>query len=153
MFLKRLQAGFGTLLACTLMASMGGCKPSVQDTAIYEVSNASVRTPLPGRTITAGYFDFKNKGDATATIVGVSSDIAASIEMHTITKIDGQMRMRPLSEIPVEPGASVSFASGGKHLMLFDVQLGDSPSTLKIELASGDIVEAPFHHTQLIESD
>ncbi len=27
------------------------------------------------------------------------------------------------------------------------------PSKLKIELASGDIVEAPFHHTQLIESD
>jgi copper(I)-binding protein len=153
MFLKRLQPRFGTLLACTLAAAMVGCMPSAQDAEIYEVSNASIRTPLPGRTITAGYFDFKNQGDAAATIVGVSSDIAASIEMHTITKIDGQMRMRPLSEIAVEPGAVVTFASGGNHLMLFDVELGDSPSTLKIELASGDIIEAPFHHTRVIEPD
>ena len=120
---------------------------------IRDRSNASIRTPVPGRTVTAGYFDFKNNSDVSVTIVGVSSDVAASIEMHTIKKIDDQMRMRPLTEISVAPGTVVNFASGGNHLMLFDVQLGNSPSVLKIELANGVIVEAPFQHTQLINSD
>lgn len=153
MFLKRFRNLFGGAFICSLMMGIIGCTPSTQNPATYDVSNASIRTPVPGRTVTAGYFDFKNNSDATVTIVGVSGDVAASIEMHTIKKIDDQMRMRPLPEVSVAPGAEVNFASGGNHLMLFDVQLGDSPSVLKIELANGVIVEAPFQHTRLIDSD
>lgn len=153
MFLTRLGTLFSGAFICVLIMSIIGCTPSAQNPTTYEVSNASIRTPVPGRTVTAGYFDFKNNSDATVTIVGVSGDVAASIEMHTIKKIDDQMRMRPLPEVSVAPGAEVNFVSGGNHLMLFDVQLGDSPSILKIELANGVIVEAPFQHTQLIDSD
>ena len=153
MFLTRFRALISAKCICVLMAGMIGCTPSTQNPATYDVSNASIRTPVPGRTVTAGYFDFKNNSDVSVTIVGVSGDVAASIEMHTIKKIDDQMRMRPLPEISVAPGTVVNFASGGNHLMLFDVQLGNSPSVLKIELANGVIVEAPFQHTQLIDSD
>jgi len=153
MFLTRFRNLFGGAYICVLIMGIIGCTPTTQNPATYDVSNASIRTPVPGRTVTAGYFDFKNNSDATVTIVGVSGDVAASIEMHTIKKIDEQMRMRPLPEVSVAPGAVVNFASGGNHLMLFDVQLGNSPSVLKIELANGVIVEAPFQHTRLIDSD
>ena len=153
MFLTRFRALISATCICVSMVGMIGCAPSTQNPATYDVSNASIRTPVPGRTVTAGYFDFKNNSDVSVTIVGVSGDVAASIEMHTIKKIDDQMRMRPLPEISVAPGTVVNFASGGNHLMLFDVKLGNSPSVLKIELANGVIVEAPFQHTQLIDSD
>ena len=153
MFLTRFRAQISATCICVSMVGVTGCTPSTQNPATYDVSNASIRTPVPGRTVTAGYFDFKNNSDVSVTIVGVSGDVAASIEMHTIKKIDDQMRMRPLPEISVAPGTVVNFASGGNHLMLFDVQLGNSPSVLKIELANGVIVEAPFQHTQLIDSD
>ena len=153
MFLTRFRALISATCIRVSMVGMIGCTPSTQNPATYDVSNASIRTPVPGRTVTAGYFDFKNNSDVSVTIVGVSGDVAASIEMHTIKKIDDQMRMRPLPEISVAPGTVVNFASGGNHLMLFDVQLGNSPSVLKIELANGVIVEAPFQHTQLIDSD
>ena len=153
MFLTRFRALISATCISVSMVGMIGCTPSTQNPATYDVSNASIRTPVPGRTVTAGYFDFKNNSDVSVTIVGVSGDVAASIEMHTIKKIDDQMRMRPLPEISVAPGTVVNFASGGNHLMLFDVQLGNSPSVLKIELANGVIVEAPFQHTQLIDSD
>ena len=153
MFPTRFRALISATCICVSMVGMIGCTPSTQNPATYDVSNASIRTPVPGRTVTAGYFDFKNNSDVSVTIVGVSGDVAASIEMHTIKKIDDQMRMRPLPEISVAPGTVVNFASGGNHLMLFDVQLGNSPSVLKIELANGVIVEAPFQHTQLIDSD
>ena len=153
MFLTRFRALISATCISVSMVGMIGCTPSTQNPATYDVSNASISTPVPGRTVTAGYFDFKNNSDVIVTIVGVSGDVAASIEMHTIKKIDDQMRMRPLPEISVAPGTVVNFASGGNHLMLFDVQLVNSPSVLKIELANGVIVEAPFQHTQLIDSD
>ena len=153
MFLTRFRALISGACICVSMVGMIGCTPSTQNPATYDVSNAGIRTPVPGRTVTAGYFDFKNNSDVSVTIVGVSGDVAASIEMHTIKKIDDQMRMRPLPEISVAPGTVVNFASGGNHLMLFDVQLGNSPSVLKIELANGVIVEAPFQHTKLLDSD
>ena len=153
MFLTRFQALISATCVFVLMVGTIGCTPSTQNPATYNVSNASILTPVPGRAVTAGYFDFKNNSDVSVTIVSVSGDVAASIEMHNIKKIDDQMRMRPLPEIRVAPGTVVNFASGGNHLMLFDVQLGNSPSVLKIELANGVIVEAPFQHTQLIDSD
>ena len=153
MFLIRCQTVFLSALVGNLVLCLNGCTPSPQDSAPYQVSNASIRTPLPSRTVTAGYFDFKNNSDEMVTIVGVSSDVAARIEMHTIKKVGQQMRMRPLPKVDVEPGAQVKFASGGKHLMLFDAQLAESPSILKIELANGVVVEAPFQHTELIDAD
>ena len=153
MFLIRCQTVFFSALVGTLVLGLSGCAPSPQDSAPYQVSNASIRIPLPSRTVTAGYFDFKNNSDEIVTIVGISSDVAARIEMHTIKKVGQQMRMRPLPTVTVEPRAQVAFTSGGKHLMLFDAELAESPSILKIELANGVVVEAPFQHTELIDAD
>ena len=153
MFLIRCPTVFFCAIVGALVLGLSGCAPSPQDSAPYQVSNASIRTPLPGRSVTAGYFDFKNNSDQIVTIVGVSSDIAKRIEMHTIKKVGEQMRMRPLPELDVEPRAQVTFTSGGKHLMLFDAELAESPSILKIELANGVVVEAPFQHTELIDAD
>jgi copper(I)-binding protein len=43
----------------------------------------------------------------------------------------------------------VVFASGGNHLMLFGVQLTDTPAILEIELDNGESIAAPFQQTRL----
>jgi len=154
MFLIKYHAVCFSALVAALLLGATGCAPSDSDSSgLYQVSNTTIRTPIPGRAVTAGYFNFKNNSDESVTIVGVSSDIASRIEMHTIKNIGEQMRMRPLPEAIVDAGAEVAFASGGHHLMLFDTQLVGSSSILNIELANGVIVEAPFQHTQLIDTD
>lgn len=148
MLLTRTQLPFLAALAMALL-NLGGCSAPTNESAPYTVSNASIRTPVAGRTTTAAYFEFANNSDAAVKIIGVSSTAAERVEMHTIIKVDDQMRMRPLPEIAVPAKDNVVFASGGNHLMLFGVQLTDTPAILEIELDNGESIAAPFQQTRL----
>jgi copper(I)-binding protein len=148
MLLTRTQLPFLAALAMALL-SLGGCSAPTNENAPYTVSNASIRTPVAGRTTTAAYFEFTNNSDAAVKIIGVSSTAAERVEMHTIIKVDDQMRMRPLPEIAVPARDKVVFARGGNHLMLFGVQLTDTPAILEIELDNGESIAAPFQQTRL----
>jgi copper(I)-binding protein len=79
-----------------------------------------VRLPaVPGRPA-AGYFDYRVAGDRGA-LVSVSSPQAGRVEMHETMNMGGMSEMRPLDRIPVRDGETLSFAPGGRHLMLFDI--------------------------------
>ena len=147
MLLNRLKFVVSTTAGAILL-TLAGCTATPEESTPYEVTNASIRTPVAGRTTTAAYFEFTNNSSRSVKIVGVSSTAAERIEMHTIIKVDEQMRMRPLTSIEVAAGETVEFASGGKHLMLFGVQLGGEPTIVQIELDNGEVVETPFQPTQ-----
>lgn len=83
----------------------------------------------------AGYATIRNEGATEMLIDAASSDAFGAIEIHEVREIDGVMRMRPLSELRIEPGRRIELAPGGKHLMLFRPQR---------ELSSGDTVEIVF---------
>lgn len=148
MLLTRLKLFFVATLGIVLL-NLIGCSATPKESARYEVSNASIRTPVAGRTTTAAYFDFTNNSTESVRIIGVSSVAAERIEMHTIISVDDQMRMRPLQNIEVTAGTTVNFASGGNHLMLFGVQLDGAPAILELELDNGEVVKAPFQPTPL----
>ena len=147
MLLNRIKF-FVSTTASAILLTLAGCTATPEESTPYEVTNASIRTPVAGRTTTAAYFDFTNNSSQSVKIVGVSSTAAERIEMHTIIKVDGQLRMRPLTSIEVAAGETVKFASGGNHLMLFGVQLGGEPTIVQIELDNGEVVETPFQPTQ-----
>ena len=147
MLLNRLKFVVGTTAGAILL-TLAGCTVTPEESTPYAVTNASIRTPVAGRTTTAAYFEFTNNSSRSVKIVGVSSTSAERIEMHTIIKVDEQMRMRPLTSIEVAAGETVEFASGGNHLMLFGVQLGGEPTVVQIELDNGEVVETPFQPTQ-----
>ena len=66
----------------------------------------------------AAYFTVLNKGKADVKLIGVTADVAVRVGLHT-HKMDGDiMRMRPLENIVVPAGASVTLKSGGHHVML-----------------------------------
>ena len=133
MLLNRLKFVVSTAAGAILL-TLAGCTATPEESTPYEVTNASIRTPVAGRTTTAAYFEFTNNSSQLVKIIGVSSTAAERIEMHTVVKVDEQLRMRPLTSIEVAAGETVEFASGSNHLMLFGVQLDDVPTLSLIHI-------------------
>ncbi len=101
-------------LVLSFMSFLGAAAASEVD-----VSNATVRQPLPGKTLSAGYFSMKNTGTAAISLLSVSSPQFNSIELHSHQMVDGMMQMVQVGQIDIAPGQSVHLQPGGLHLMLF----------------------------------
>lgn len=84
------------------------------------VSSAWIRTAPPSSGVSAGYMTVNNGLAAATSLVGATSARFAAVEFHQMTMKDGQMRMRPLSDIAVMAMSRETLEPGGKHLMLFD---------------------------------
>src|SRR4029077_15207155 len=80
------------------------------------------RPTAPGMPMGVAYFTITNHGNAPDVLVGASTPVAASVQMHQTTIAEGMARMRPLSEIVIAAGATVRIEPGGIHLMLADLK-------------------------------
>jgi hypothetical protein len=69
-------------------------------------------------------------------IVGVTSDVAESVEMHESRMTGDVMEMRQLQSVPLGAGDQVTFEPGGLHIMLVG---------LKQDLKTGDEFEITLH--------
>ena len=123
------------------VVTLSACQP-----AELKADSAWVRLPAVTGQPGAAYFTIHGGGQAD-TLVAVAAPFALKAEMHESMKGDhGMMSMAPAKDIPVPAGATVTFAPGGKHVMLFsvgpNVKPGDTvPVTLSF--ASGKKIEAP----------
>ncbi len=89
--------------------------------AVSAVTGPVVRLPAVAGRPGSGYFDYRVEGDRGA-LVSVTSPQVGRIEMHETMNMAGHMsEMRPIARIPVRDGETLSFAPGGRHLMLFDI--------------------------------
>lgn len=84
----------------------------------------------------AAYFSMVYSGKEADQLMGVSSARIQSMTLHETTLTDGVARMVPLETITFAPHTVVSFAPGGKHIML-DGLAGD--------LYNGEIIPVQFH--------
>lgn len=82
------------------------------------VAGQWVREAPPGARALGGYMTITNQGKQALTLVGVSSPLFASVEMHTIIEEDGRMRMVEVPKLTIAPGGSLALKPGDKHLML-----------------------------------
>ncbi|MCB5225439.1 copper chaperone PCu(A)C [Alishewanella sp. 16-MA] len=87
--------------------------------AELQLTQAEVRAPLPGRTVTAGYFQLQNDSTKSIELVSASSPAFEVIELHQHIEQDGMMRMVEVASIEVDAGARLIFAPGGLHMMMF----------------------------------
>jgi len=85
------------------------------------VEDARVRAVPPGSPTTAAFMELTNPGDTDLALVGGSSPLAATLELHNHAMVDGVMQMRQVDRIVVPAGETVRLAPGGWHLMLFDL--------------------------------
>ncbi|MEW6761664.1 MAG: copper chaperone PCu(A)C [Pseudomonadota bacterium] len=123
-----------------LFALIAGSLLSSAVFAQLTVSEPWVRATVPAQKVTGAFMRVQSA--APARLVGVQADVAGRAELHEMA-MDGQtMRMRRVEAIELPAGKPVNLASGGYHVMLFDlkrqVKEGESVAiTLTVQDAGG----------------
>lgn len=82
-----------------------------------EFSDSVVRAAIPGMKSTAGFFSVANHSSQPEKLISVSASIAKKVEFHNHEMANGQMKMVKLDQILLPANSTVTFESGGLHLM------------------------------------
>jgi len=104
-----------------------------------ELQDAWVRALPPVQKMTAGYLSVTNVGKTEVELVGGSSPIASTIEIHTSRMVEGYMRMEQLPGLKIAPGETATLEPGGTHLMLLGLVRMPTP---------GEVVEICLNSAQ-----
>jgi len=141
------------MLAAMVLASMGlpGFTPAIgADSYEVEISNAWIRSTVPGQPVAGAYLDLR--AASAMKLVGVSSPVSARGEIHEMKDEDGMMKMRAVKAVDLPAGKTVNLAPGSLHVMLSGLKqpLAEGAKvslTLKFRRASGStytrVIEVP----------
>lgn len=138
----------GLIMAGALAAWAGSA--SAHEAAKIRIANAWARpgiasaatppghmgTKMPGNS--AIYMVIYNDGTASDRLVGASTDVARTVELHRTTVEGGMAQMRRIAGIDVPANGKVELKPGGLHVMLIglkrDLKAGDTfPVTLTFQ--------------------
>ena len=109
-------------LACAV--ALSGC--NAQDD-IY-VTDAWVRLPAVEGRPAAAYFTLHGYSKDSA-LINVTSSVAIKSEMHETMARGNMTSMTPIERVPLPADATVAFAPGGRHVMLFNVNPAIKPGS------------------------
>jgi copper(I)-binding protein len=108
--------------------------------AQVSVSEPWIRATVPQAKVAGAFMQLKSA--KAAKLVEVKSPVAGRVELHQMAMEGQTMRMRAVESIALPAGRAVNLASGGYHVMLFDLkqQLKEGeqvPLTLVVQDAAG----------------
>jgi hypothetical protein len=87
------------------------------------IDHPSSRPTPPTAKVGVGYLSVTNDGSRADRLIGGSATVAGGFEIHESSVKNGVARMRRVEDgILIEPGATVTLASGGTHIMLLDLK-------------------------------
>jgi copper(I)-binding protein len=101
------------------MLALAACGPRAE----LDAADGYVRLPAVKGNPAAAYFSLHG-GQTDATLISVGSTVAIRAEMHETMKSGSMAGMKPLAQVAVPAEATVPFAPGGRHVMLFDMNPG-----------------------------
>ena len=110
------------------------------------ITQAWSRATPGGAQVAGGYLTIENKGAVLDRLVSGSTEAAKQVEIHEMELANGVMTMRSMDGgLMIEPGKTVKFAPGGRHLMLVELAAplkeGEQvPVALTFELAGKVVV-------------
>ncbi len=112
------------------------------------VTDPFARASAGAASTGAAFMTLKNTSATDDRLVGASSPIAASAELHDHIKDGDIVRMRSVPEIDVPAGGAVALKPGGLHVMLIGLKQPlregeEIPLTLTFAKAGTVIVEVP----------
>ncbi len=121
-----------------LILGMSLALPALADSV--KIEDAWVRATAPGQKVAGGFMQLT--ADADMALVGGSSPVSRSLELHIMKMDGGVMEMRQLKEIALPKGQTVKLQPGGLHLMFIGIKQqikdGDKvPVTLIVKGADG----------------
>ncbi len=104
------------------------------------VTDPWIRATVPQQKATGLFVQLTSAKDAR--LVGASSPLTPSVEVHEMTMQDNVMKMRQVPAVDLPAGKTVELKPGGYHVMLMDLKqqmkAGDTvPVTLQIEGKDG----------------
>lgn len=136
--------------ACSGGMSMGGAsQPSAATNATPVASAGTIQVIEPWARAAAGggngaaYIVLKNGGSADR-LLSAKSDVAKSVELHTMEMKDNTMQMRPVDGIDVPANGQVELKPGGFHVMLIGLNKELKPNdtfTLKLQFEKAGPVD------------
>ncbi len=110
-----------------------------------EVMHAWTPATVPGQQVAAVYMQLRSP--VGARLIGIESDVASPVQMHSMTAQNQVMRMREMSEVDLPAGKTIAFSPGVMHIML---------TNLKHPLKTGESIllklrlESANHHKQSV---
>jgi copper(I)-binding protein len=109
----------------------------------FSIADGRLVLPAVKGNPAAAYFDVSNSGDKPGELAAVHVDGAKRADMHETV---GDT-MQPLKSLSIAAGATVHFAPGGKHVMVFDPAEALKPggsTVMTLSFADGDKISAPL---------
>jgi copper(I)-binding protein len=79
-----------------------------------------VRATVPNQKASGAFM--RVQSTKAARLVGVSTPVAGRAELHEMAMANNTMRMRQVDGIDLPAGKAVNLASGGYHVMFFDLK-------------------------------
>jgi hypothetical protein len=107
---------------------LAGCEGAPKNVT---ADGAWLRLPAVKRQPAAAYVTIHG-GPTDETLISVSCDVAIRSEMHETMRAGGVASMKPLASVPVPARQTVTFAPGGRHIMLFDVNPALTPRSAHV---------------------
>lgn len=96
------------------------CLAAVAQAADIEVISPWTRSTVRAQKTGSAFMELKSAQGAA--LVGASSPVAGSVELHEM-KMDGAvMKMREIKRLPLPAGKVVALTPSGYHLMLFELK-------------------------------
>jgi copper(I)-binding protein len=111
------------------------------------IARPYARATVPHQPTGAAYMTIENAGKTADKLIGASSPVAKSVQIHSMTMQGDVMKMREVSDVELKPSTRTELKPGdGYHLMLMGLKqplkAGDKfPVTLTFEKAGK--VEVP----------
>lgn len=135
------------ILAILLLGlSLFGGRAALGAGAAPRVAEAWIRMPAVAGRPAGGYL-VAHGGGAADALVAATSPLAERIELHSVTDVNGVMKMRAEANLAVPANGTLTLAPGGSHLMIFGlapkVQAGGTlPLTLRFQSGATATVAA-----------
>ncbi|MDD9156252.1 copper chaperone PCu(A)C [Aliivibrio sp. S4TY2] len=85
------------------------------------IENPYARATPPNAVNSAIFMTIKNDGDKDRTLVSATTSAANKVELHTVIKTDGMMKMREVESITIAKNSNTVLKPGGLHIMLFEL--------------------------------
>ncbi len=98
------------------------------------------RATVPGAAIGGGFATIRNNAKTADRLIGATSPVSASVELHEMAMVKDVMKMREVKGMDVPAGGVLELKPGGYHMMLVNLKAplkqGDKvPVTLRFEKA------------------
>jgi periplasmic copper chaperone A len=108
-------------LLIALIVSVGLVGPARAEAAISSgitVADAWARATPGGAKTAVVYLTLVNHGPEADRLISLATPVADQAQLHVESLENGVMKMRPLAELDVKPGATAVLKPGASHVML-----------------------------------